>query len=546
MSLAAGTTLATYTIERLLGRGGMGEVYLATQAGLGRKVALKLLTPELAADPRFRERFITESRLAASLDHPHIVPIYEAGEADGQLFLAMRYVEGNDLGAVIANDGRLQPDRALGLLVGIAAALDAAHDRGLVHRDVKPGNILVARTTRGEEHAYLGDFGLTKQQGSDVGFTRTGQVVGSVNYVAPEQIEGRPIDHRADVYSLACVLYTALAGRPPYPRETEVATLWAHVQAEPPRLSDIDPTLAPYDRVIAQGMAKDPANRYQAAGELMRDAAEALGGRGAASFKAGTDEVMPRPTSGLPPIRRIGRSRLLAAAGASGIVALTAAVAIGLMVGTGPRGESPLPSSSSAVESNADNKEQPPLEVGDLAAGTYSASPFDPVFTLRLPPNWGAARVQPDAVNLYRDGGDGIIWIHIDRPVDIVFAGHCVSSPTKTIGPTLVNFIDWLQSNRDLRVTDVKPVVIGSVSGIAARATVIHVPGGSCDPFGETTALFPSSFDDALGLGPDDEAQFMALNVHGTRVVVTLAGTTANLELAADETRLVLESIRFR
>ncbi len=218
MTLAPGSTLAAYAIERLLGRGGMGEVYLATHEGLGRRVALKLLAPELAADPAFRERFIAESRLAASLDHPHIVPIYEAGETDGRLFLAMRYVEGDDLGALIAAAGPLEPGRAVGLLAGIGAALDAAHDRGLVHRDVKPANILVARTARGEEHAYLGDFGLTKLLGSDAGFTRSGQLVGSVDYVAPEQIEGRPVDHRVDVYSLACVLYTALTGRPPYAR----------------------------------------------------------------------------------------------------------------------------------------------------------------------------------------------------------------------------------------------------------------------------------------------------------------------------------------
>ena len=141
----------------------------------------------------------------------------------------MRYVEGDDLGALIAT-GRLAPARSVGLLAGIAAALDAAHDRGLIHRDVKAANILIARTARGEEHAYLADFGLTRQQGSDAGFTRTGQLVGSVDTVAPEQIEGRPIDHRVDVYSLACVLYTTLTGKPPYPRDTDMATLWAHVQ----------------------------------------------------------------------------------------------------------------------------------------------------------------------------------------------------------------------------------------------------------------------------------------------------------------------------
>ncbi len=332
MTLPAGTTLAAYAIERLLGRGGMGEVYLATHEGLGRKVALKLLAPELAADPAFRERFIAESRLAASLDHPHIVPIYEAGEADERLFLAMRYVEGDDLGALIAAAGPLDPGRAVGLLAGIAAALDAAHDRGLVHRDVKPANILVARTARAEEHAYLGDFGLTKEQGSDAGFTRTGQLVGSIDYVAPEQIEGRPIDGRVDVYSLACVLYTALTGHPPYRRQTEVATLWAHVQAEPPRPSEQDPALAPYDPVIATGMAKDPTARYQTAGELLAAAREAAATETVAG-KAATETVAsdgrPGSWADLDPLigrddelasllDELGRSRLVSLTGPGG------------------------------------------------------------------------------------------------------------------------------------------------------------------------------------------------------------------------------------
>jgi predicted ATPase/Tfp pilus assembly protein PilF len=325
MTLAPGSTLAAYSVERLLGRGGMGEVYLATHEGLGRRVALKLLAPELAADPAFRERFIAESRLAASLDHPHIVPIYEAGEADGRLFLAMRYVEGDDLGALIAATGSLEPERAVDLLAGIGAALDAAHDRGLVHRDVKPANILVARTARADEHAYLGDFGLTKLLGSDAGFTRSGQLVGSVDYVAPEQIEGRPIDGRVDVYSLACVLYAALTGSPPYRRETEVATLWAHVQADPPRPSEVDPSLARYDPVIARGMAKDPADRHSTAGELMREARDARDGVVAAGDSRpvipGVERVVPPPSVDAAPAIRdlpaqiselIGRERELA------------------------------------------------------------------------------------------------------------------------------------------------------------------------------------------------------------------------------------------
>lgn len=273
MTLAAGTTIGSYSIESVLGRGGMGEVYLATDESLGRKVALKLLTPELAADEGFRQRFIAESRTAASMDHPHIVPIYESGEIDGRLFLAMRYVAGADLGAIIAREGPLQLSRAIGLLRGIADALDAAHERGLVHRDVKPSNILVARTSHGDEHAYLADFGLTKHLGPDAGFTRSGELVGSVDYISPEQIQGHPIDHRADVYSLACVLYTALAGRPPFERGSEMATLWAHVEGSVPRLSELRAELAGLDDVLATGMAKDAARRYASAGSLI-DSAE--------------------------------------------------------------------------------------------------------------------------------------------------------------------------------------------------------------------------------------------------------------------------------
>jgi serine/threonine protein kinase len=227
--LTSGTGVAGYRVERLLGRGGMGAVYLAEDTSLGRKVALKLLGPELAADERFRERFLRESKLAASLDHRGIVPIYQAGESDGTLFIAMRYVEGSDLRTVLG-EGALEPARAIATLEQVADALDAAHASGLVHRDVKPGNILL--DTRG--HAYLSDFGLTKQASSQSGLTQTGQLVGTLDYVAPEQIEGREVDGRADVYSLTCVLYECLTGTKPFARESEVATLWAHIN-EPPR-----------------------------------------------------------------------------------------------------------------------------------------------------------------------------------------------------------------------------------------------------------------------------------------------------------------------
>jgi serine/threonine-protein kinase len=255
----------------------MGAVYRAEDVRLGRKVAVKLLAPELAENERFRERFLRESQLAASLDHPHIVPIYAAGEAEGQLFLAMRYVEGYDLRQLLAREGPLPPARALRLVEQVGDALDAAHERGLIHRDVKPRNVLIAGGS-GREHCYLADFGLTKQTSSISGLTGTGELVGTVNYVSPEQIRGEQADGRADVYALGCVLYECLAGEPPFARETEVATLWAHVNEPPPALAAARPELGgEIDRVLARALAKAPTDRYASCRELVAAAGSALG-----------------------------------------------------------------------------------------------------------------------------------------------------------------------------------------------------------------------------------------------------------------------------
>jgi serine/threonine protein kinase len=219
-----GSLFAGYRVDSLVGRGGMGVVYLAMDLSLSRPVALKLIAPELAEDERFRARFLREPRLAASLDHPSVVPIYEAGERDGQLYLAMRFVEGSDLRSVLEEEGTIPPERALAVLGQIAGALDAAHRRGLVHRDVKPANVLVDE----DGHAYLTDFGITKQVGG--ASTETGQNLGTLDYLAPEQIRGEGVDGRSDCYALACVLYECLSGVPPFRRETEAETLWAHMQ----------------------------------------------------------------------------------------------------------------------------------------------------------------------------------------------------------------------------------------------------------------------------------------------------------------------------
>ena len=272
-----GGEVAGYRIERLLGRGGMSVVYLAEDTRLGRKVALKLLAPELAEDERFRERFLRESKLAASIDHSNVIPIYEAGEADGLLFIAMRYVEGTDLKELLAEEGKLDPARAIALASQIAEALDTAHQHGLVHRDVKPANVLITKHG-GREHCYLADFGLTKQSGSDTGLTATDQFVGTPDYVAPELIEREPADGRADQYSLACVLFECLTGEAPYRGESLMGTLWAHVNDPPPTVSALRSELPPEtDAALARGMAKNPADRYPTCHELVEAARDALG-----------------------------------------------------------------------------------------------------------------------------------------------------------------------------------------------------------------------------------------------------------------------------
>jgi len=273
-----GTTLGGYRIDARIGEGGMGVVYRAEQLALSRPVALKLIARQYANDGAFRERFERESRLAASIDHPNVVPVYEAGDVEGLLFIAMRYVEGTDLRELVASEGRLAPPRAADMMRQVGAALDAAHARGLVHRDVKPANVLVTGR-REEEHAYLTDFGLTKRASSQSGATRTGEWVGTLDYVAPEQIEGRPIDARTDIYALGCVLHQLLTGEVPYVRDSDVAKMYAHLNAPPPAMTPGVPGLSPaFDAVVERAMAKRPDERYPSAGDLGRAALAAAAG----------------------------------------------------------------------------------------------------------------------------------------------------------------------------------------------------------------------------------------------------------------------------
>src|SRR4051794_28662958 len=273
--LAVGSTFADHIIRGVAGRGGMGVVYRAVHLALKRQVALKVIGAEYSGQPEFRERFQRECETAASIQHPHVVPIYHAGEENGLLYVTMRFIEGSDLYRLLQR-GRLEPARAAKLIGQVAEGLDAAHRRGIVHRDVKPANILVDA----DGSALLTDFGLTKHA-SDRALTKDGTFVGTLDYAAPEQFRGDPVDARTDVYALGCVLYQALSGRVPYPRETDAAKMYAHMESPPPSVTilveEVPDTLS---TVVQRAMAKDPADRFQSAGELaaaLRDASSRPG-----------------------------------------------------------------------------------------------------------------------------------------------------------------------------------------------------------------------------------------------------------------------------
>jgi serine/threonine-protein kinase len=265
IDFSAGAQIASYQLEEEIGRGGMAVVYRARDVRLGRWVALKVLAPDYAQDEAFRQRFIRESRTAAAVDHPNIIPIFDAGEAGRVLYIAMRYVPGQDVHSLLHAAGPLATARALGIVGQVASALDAAHACGLVHRDVKPANMLlggVADTGRAD-HVYLSDFGISKQLNATSSLTMTGQVLGTLNYLAPEQIEGRQVDGRADAYALACTAFELLAGSPPFRRDENMAVMWAQLNAPPPALTSLRPDLpAAVDQVMARALAKAPADRF--------------------------------------------------------------------------------------------------------------------------------------------------------------------------------------------------------------------------------------------------------------------------------------------
>jgi predicted Ser/Thr protein kinase len=349
--IGPGTEIGGFVIESVAGRGGMGVVYRARQRRPERIVALKVISSEFAGDPQFRTRFEREAAIASQIEHPNVIPVHAVGEDAGTLYIAMRFVDGLDLRTLLAGQRRLEPRRAAAIVDQAAQALDAAHAAGLVHRDVKPANILL--TSGGREHVYLSDFGVARHLTGGETLTGTGAFIGTIDYVAPEQARGEPVDSRADVYSLGCVLFQALTGTVPFPSENDLAKLYAHDTQPPPSVLERAPELpAAFEPVLARAMSKRPDERYLSAGDLGRAAVAASVGEalsraehsvavGAAApvDVATVPASRPRPPSAPDPRRPTRRRLSWALAGLA--AAIVAAVIV--IVATGGSGGSSVP-----------------------------------------------------------------------------------------------------------------------------------------------------------------------------------------------------------
>jgi serine/threonine protein kinase len=428
--LATGAEFAGFRIERTLGHGGMGIVYLARQVRLDRLVALKVIRGELATDERLRARFREESRTAASIEHPRVVTVFGAGEQDELLYVAMRYVPGRDLGRLISAQGALSGDEAASLISQVADGLDAVHAAGLVHRDVKPANVLVGETHPGEDGstAYLTDFGLAKLAASTTGLTATGEVIGTVDYMAPEQIEARRVDARSDVYALGCVLFHAVTGEVPFPERETSAKMWAHLNEPPPAVRSREGRRGLLDPVIRRAMAKDPADRFPSAGDLGRAALAATRGEAVTEPEhavgvgdaAPAPETLPlpvtTPTDRLPRRRRRPRrrSRRLAIA----LLALLVAAGLGaaaliVVPKLTDEGSSPPQPSGIAVPSLVGQ----PLDVAERRLddlGLRSSEEGGGLFGVLIPSDWEVCQTSPVADSSVRPGST--VRLLIDRP----------------------------------------------------------------------------------------------------------------------------------
>jgi serine/threonine protein kinase len=396
-----GTDLGGFVIESLVARGGMGDVYRARQRQPDRIVALKVISAEIADDPRFRQRFQREAAIASRIEHPNVIPVYAVGEAEGTLFIAMRLIDGVDLRRLLVEQTRLAPRRAAAIIDQVARALDAAHARGLVHRDVKPANILISSGAR--DHVYLCDFGVSRHTAGTTNLTRTRGLIGTIDYVAPEQIRAERVDARTDVYSLGCVLFECLTGTVPFPVDSEVAKVYAHLSEPPPSVLDRAPDLPrSFDPVLARALAKSPEDRYPSAGDL-----------GRAAVTASSDSSAPTPQtpfvehtapSAADSGRRSGARRRQRPWQLAGIALLALAVIGALVLLLAPRAkrtdtETTLSLAPVAAQRISPIRNRRPLQKAALAApGGYTYRAF--LATVNLPPSAPASTRLPLYVTL--------------------------------------------------------------------------------------------------------------------------------------------------
>jgi serine/threonine protein kinase len=427
--LSPGTEFAGFRIERTIGHGGMGIVYLAREVRLDRDVALKVIRSELAEDERFRARFREESRTAASIEHPRVVTVFGAGERDGLLYVSMRFVPGRDLGRLISGRGALPARDAASLIAQVADGLDAVHAAGLVHRDVKPANVLVGEPGPADDgsRAYLTDFGLAKIAASTSGLTATGEVIGTIDYMAPEQIESRRVDARTDVYALGCVLYHAVTGEVPFPERESSAKMWAHLNEPPPPVRAEDAARAALGPVIRRAMAKDPPDRFPSAGDLGRAAVAATRGEAVTEpeHPVGVGEAAPlpetvplavtAPTDRLPRRRRKrGRVRRIALPLLACLV--TAGLTFGALFAV-PRltdsDDRPAQPSGVTVPSLVGQ----PLDVAEQRLdelGLSSTVEGGGIFGVLIPEDWDVCATSPPAESTVRPGST--VQLLVDRP----------------------------------------------------------------------------------------------------------------------------------
>jgi serine/threonine protein kinase len=409
--LSVGEEFAGHRIERLLGRGGMGVVYLATHLRLARKVAIKLLNPDLASDDFFRRRFLRESQAAAALEHPNIVPVYDAGESEGRAYISMRFVDGTDLAALLKSEGRLPPNACIATLAQIASALDAAHGHGLIHRDVKPANILLERLPAGDAHrrAFLSDFGITKRLSGEQ-TTETGRFIGTIDYTAPEQITGGPLRPGTDQYSLACVLFQSLTGAVPFPRHNELAVMYAHLEEPPPPVDGRFGLGPEVDAVFLRAMAKAPAQRFATCADFLASAADAVGvdprtasspplRTSAMSASPSRTDVLDRPPGHRAP-RRSRRPRWVLAVAA--VLVVVAAGLATLLVG---HHGSPRAAKTTGTQSP-----------GPSPSGHRSPAPFPSGFTWRQAKQSQFARIGSQSINRAATGNHLVVAVGSEDP----------------------------------------------------------------------------------------------------------------------------------